>query len=45
MIGSAERAGMDCIVTRNKEHFKGAPLPVYTPKEFVAKLSEDTLGE
>ena len=39
MIESATRAGLDCIVTRNTEHFKVAPIPVYSPAEFAAKLS------
>lgn len=43
MIESAARAGLDCIVTRNPGHFKESPIPVYSPAEFVAKLSEQTL--
>ena len=40
MMESAERAGLDGIVTRNPEHFKLSTIPVYSPSEFVAKLSE-----
>ena len=39
MIESAVRSGLDCIVTRNPEHFKVSPLPVYLPSEFVQKLN------
>ena len=27
----------DCIITDNKKHFKNSNIPVYTPKEFLAK--------
>ena len=40
MIESAARSGLDCIVTRNPEHFKLSPIPVYSPSEFVRKLNE-----
>ena len=39
MIETATRAGLDCIVTRNVEHFKTASIPVYTPAEFATMLS------
>jgi predicted nucleic acid-binding protein len=39
MIESAVRSGLDCIVTRNPEHFKPSPIPVYSPSEFVQKLN------
>ena len=42
MIESAVRSGLDCIVTRNPEHFKPSPLPVYLPSEFVLKLNESS---
>ncbi|MCR5149361.1 MAG: PIN domain-containing protein [Eubacterium sp.] len=41
MIESAKRAGVDCIVTRNLDHFKLSPIPVYSPSEFVVKISEE----
>lgn len=40
MIESAMRAKIDCIVTRNGEHFKPATIPIYSPAEFASKLSE-----
>ena len=39
MIESAVRSGLDCIVTRNPEHFSVSPIPVYLPSEFVQQLS------
>ena len=39
MIESAVRSGLDCIVTRNPEHFKASPVPVYSPAEFVLRLT------
>lgn len=41
MMASAVRAGVDCIITRNSEHFKQSAVPVYSPAEFVKKLSEE----
>lgn len=41
MIESAARVGIDCIVTRNPDHFKLSPVTVYSPAEFVEKLSEE----
>ena len=40
MIESAVRSGLDCIVTRNPDHFNVAPIPVYSPSVFVQKLNE-----
>ena len=40
MIESAVRSGIDCIVTRNPEHFKPSSIPVYSPSEFAQKLNE-----
>ena len=40
MIESAVRSGVNCIVTRNPEHFKASPIPVLSPSEFVQKLNE-----
>ena len=40
MIESAIRTGLDCIITRNPDHFKTAAIPVYSPAEFTAKLAE-----
>ena len=41
MMASAVRAGVDCIVTRNPYHFTQSPVPVYSPADFVKKLSEE----
>lgn len=40
MIETAVRSGMDCVVTRNTKDYTKAPLPVYTPAEFVQLLTE-----
>ena len=36
-MASAEEMGMDYLVTRNKDHFKGSKVPVVTPSEFLEK--------
>lgn len=41
MIESVTRAGVDCIVTRDPEHFSQSPETVYSPEEFVKRLSEE----
>ena len=38
MMTSAQRAGIDLIVTRNTEHFIQSPVPVCTPAGFVRQL-------
>ena len=38
MIEAATRAKMDGIVTRNLKDYAGAPLPVYSPAQFVKLL-------
>ena len=38
MIASAVRSGIDCIVTRNPDHFRGSTIKVYSPDEFVRLL-------
>ena len=40
MIASAQRAEVDCIVTRNSEHYAAAQIPVYSPDSFLAVLEE-----
>ena len=40
LIESAVRAGADCIVTRNPEHFKTSTVPVYAPDQFVSVISQ-----
>ncbi len=38
MITTALREKVDCIVTRNPDHFKGARISVLSPKEFAEKV-------
>ena len=42
LIASAAREKIDCIITRNTEHFADSPVPVYTPAEFAAILASQT---
>ena len=35
---SARLAGASCLLTRNKDHFRGSDLPVVSPDEFLAGL-------
>ena len=39
MVETALRSGIDCIVTRNAKDYTAAPLPVYTPSDFLKKLT------
>ncbi len=39
MIATAVRSGMDGIITRDKNHFCSAAVPVYTVDEFLLKLT------
>ncbi len=41
MISTAIRSGVDAIVTRDSNHYKSAPIPVYTADEFVKKLTSE----
>ena len=41
MVETAARAGADCIVTRNIRDYAGAPMPVYTPEQFVSLLYKE----
>ena len=38
MIASAKRSGIDCIITRNTEHFKSTNIRIMSPKEFAEGL-------
>ena len=38
VVASAQRAGCDCIVTRNTVHFRDSTVPVMTPADFAAKF-------
>lgn len=40
LIACAARVGVDCVVTRNTEHFRDCPVPVYTPEAFVENYME-----
>ena len=40
MIETALRSGVDCIITRNPDHFSVSPVPVYLPSDFVRILNE-----
>ncbi len=44
MIEAAERAGIDGIVTRNLKDYVPAPMPVYSPAQFVERLYADEDG-
>ena len=41
LMESAARVGVDCIVTRNPDHFITSKIRVYSPEEFVARISQD----
>lgn len=40
LITSAERAGMDYIVTRDPKHFKNSPVRTLSPKSFLKELGK-----
>jgi len=40
MIESCSRAKVNCIITRNPDHFSVSPVPVYLPNDFVRILNE-----
>lgn len=42
MIATALRTGVNCIVTRNKEHFKQGPVLVYSPEDFILLIRDRT---
>lgn len=35
MIASAQRAGVECIITRNPDHYRAAQIPIYDPDDFL----------
>lgn len=41
MVESACRGGMDCIVTRNLEDYRDAPIAVCAPEEFLKQLAAE----
>ena len=38
LIACAVRSGIDCIVTRNPDHFKPSPVRICSPSEFAQAL-------
>ena len=42
LIASAAREKIDCIITRNTEHFRNSSVPVYTPDAFTAILTSSS---
>ena len=43
MISTATRSRVDGIITRDKSHYKSAPIPTYTTEEFLSKLNEQNV--
>lgn len=41
LMESVVRVGLDCIVTRNPDHFVTSKVRVYAPDEFVSIISQD----
>lgn len=40
---SAQSVGADILITRNKKDFKGSPVPVLTPEEFLRDFKPDNI--
>ncbi|MBR0186283.1 MAG: PIN domain-containing protein [Synergistaceae bacterium] len=40
MIASAVRVGVDCIVTRNTEHYKNSPVMILSPDDFLSFIAK-----
>lgn len=41
MVQTALRIDADCIVTRNLKDYRSAPLPVFSPGQFLEKISQE----
>ena len=41
MIETAKRIGADCIITRNLKDYTAAGISVYSPADFLSKLTEN----
>ena len=41
MISTAVRSGVDVIVTRDSNHYKSVPIPVYTADKFLSKITNE----
>lgn len=42
-VACASAAGCDLIITNDRKHFKGIPLPVFTSEEFVKATTDAAL--
>ena len=42
MAETAVRSGAECIVTRNTKDYAKAPLPIYTPSEFIRRITDES---
>ena len=38
MIASAQRAGVECIITRNPDHYRAAQISIYDPDAFLKQI-------
>lgn len=45
MVETAVRIGAECIVTRNLKDYAKAPLPVYSPADFLHRINADSEDE
>lgn len=43
MIETATHNEMDCIVTRNLKDYEKSPIPIYSPEDFLKRLSIDQM--
>ena len=41
MIETAKRIGADCIITRNLKDYTATGIPVYSPADFLSRLTEN----
>jgi len=38
LVEAGRRAKVECLVTRNTADFKAAPIPIFTPEEYLQKF-------
>lgn len=38
---SSRRIGADCVITRNLKDYTAADIPVYSPADFISRLTEN----
>ena len=43
MVQTASRIGADCIVTRSLKDYKLSSFPVFSPEQFLTKLTEEKI--